>query len=278
MEKCLRYKHSELFKNPNADVDCHWFYGSSTLHLHDYCELFIVTQNQVVHNYLHKETTLQKLEGVFIQPYKRHHISAQPHAQHFNISFTKTLLEKICNLLDPEFYTILLSEKSDFKFSVSENQVEDFLALQNSISTPQVFNAQIITILFQLLSKCYVKYKQNNQQLYQAHYPEWLCLFIQEITKPENFTMKLSDFYKLVPYSQTSLLTKFKQFTGKTLLQFINEQKIEYAKGLLHKTNFSILQISSMLWFDSLSYFTNLFKKMTGVTPTIYRKKSYCYD
>ena len=70
------------------------------------------------------------------------------------------------------------------------------------------------------------------------------------------------------------LFTKFKQETGKTLTQFINEEKIKKACYYLMFTDKSLIEISTYLSFSSQSYFQTIFRKVTGQTPTQWRKNN----
>jgi YesN/AraC family two-component response regulator len=49
------------------------------------------------------------------------------------------------------------------------------------------------------------------------------------------------------------------------------EKKISFAKKLLVDTSLSVKQISDKLCFSDEYYFSNIFKKKTGQTPSQYR-------
>lgn len=72
-------------------------------------------------------------------------------------------------------------------------------------------------------------------------------------------------------YTGYYLTNKFKKETGKSLNNFISEQKVERAKLLLTSTGKSLTDISDELNFTSLSYFGAVFKKLTGMSPSAYR-------
>ena len=73
--------------------------------------------------------------------------------------------------------------------------------------------------------------------------------------------------------SPNYLSSRFHRESGMTLRTFINQQRISKAKDYLKNTNRSILDISTFLGFSSQSYFQNVFKKMTGMTPKEYRER-----
>lgn len=64
----------------------------------------------------------------------------------------------------------------------------------------------------------------------------------------------------------------FKKNTGNTIIQYLNNMRIEKAKMLLSNTDIPVTDISSYVGINSLQYFTFLFKKSTCFTPGQYRK------
>lgn len=67
------------------------------------------------------------------------------------------------------------------------------------------------------------------------------------------------------------LSTKFKNETGKKLIDYILECKINEAQYLLKFSDKSVAKISDYLGFVNQSHFTRTFQKFTGQTPNQYR-------
>lgn len=67
----------------------------------------------------------------------------------------------------------------------------------------------------------------------------------------------------------------FKKETGENLSEYLIRSRIEVAKSLLARTEYSYIQISCSLAFNSQSHFTKVFKEQTGFTPKQYRLKFY---
>lgn len=65
----------------------------------------------------------------------------------------------------------------------------------------------------------------------------------------------------------------FHQETGFKITDFLTRCRIEEAKALLRNTDHSISDIAVESGFDSFSYFSTVFKKVTGITPVQYRKE-----
>jgi two-component system response regulator YesN len=75
------------------------------------------------------------------------------------------------------------------------------------------------------------------------------------------------EFYLTPEY----LAKLYKKKTGMNLKDYINEYRIEVAKELLKTGEKNISNIAETVGFDNFSYFSTLFKKMTGVSPKDYK-------
>ena len=73
-------------------------------------------------------------------------------------------------------------------------------------------------------------------------------------------------------YTPNYLAARFKEETGQSVKAYITEQKIEAARLLLRNSTLDISEISERLNFTNPSYFSAIFKKRMGQTPTEYRE------
>lgn len=74
--------------------------------------------------------------------------------------------------------------------------------------------------------------------------------------------------------SPNRLSTNIKQYSGLTVMQWINQNTMLQARALLDYTDYPIFEIAQNLGFESSAFFVCFFKRETGMTPTAYRKKS----
>ncbi|MDF2649807.1 MAG: hypothetical protein K0Q73_5612 [Paenibacillus sp.] len=65
---------------------------------------------------------------------------------------------------------------------------------------------------------------------------------------------------------------KFKQAKGKTVIEYLNEQRIRHAMGLMKESTLSIMQICFECGYNHQGHFGNMFKKVTGLAPKAYRE------
>ena len=73
--------------------------------------------------------------------------------------------------------------------------------------------------------------------------------------------------------SPSDLSALFKQETGSTLIDYINTQRVNRAAQLLVQNNHTIAAVAEEVGILDVNYFTKIFKKTLGVTPTRYRRE-----
>jgi AraC-like DNA-binding protein len=83
----------------------------------------------------------------------------------------------------------------------------------------------------------------------------------------------LKQLAALVNMAEGSLCRFFKMNMGITVFEYLNQIKIEFACKLLMDLNLGILEVCMDSGFNNLSHFNKQFRKVTGVTPSEYRKK-----
>lgn len=65
----------------------------------------------------------------------------------------------------------------------------------------------------------------------------------------------------------------FKKETGMTISAYIRARKVDAAKNLLARPEFSLADVAYILAFASQSHFTDVFRKATGLTPKKFRER-----
>lgn len=75
--------------------------------------------------------------------------------------------------------------------------------------------------------------------------------------------------------SRSSLQTLFKNNLNVAPKQYISNLKLAKSKLLIKESIYTISEISSMLGFTSIHYFSRKFKQVFGITPSDYAKTIY---
>lgn len=81
----------------------------------------------------------------------------------------------------------------------------------------------------------------------------------------------INDVCTCTNYGKSQICEIFKKTTGKTVIQYYSELKINEAKFLMREQRLNNSQISDLLCFSSPQYFTRVFKMFTSMTPSEYK-------
>ena len=71
--------------------------------------------------------------------------------------------------------------------------------------------------------------------------------------------------------SDSYLSKLFRQELGTSFTDYLNKSRVEHSIDLMQSTELSLLEISGMVGFEDQSYFTKVFKRITGETPRQYK-------
>lgn len=164
-----------------------------------------------------------------------------------------------------------------------EESVQTFYMDENGLlataSSPNFGGQQAILIHLEYLLICWIRQLSlednfgvvflRNEKFYVDIAEIIIEYFQQNISKK----LSLDDICEKVNYSKAFLCRIFKAQTGETLLSCFNRLKIEEAKRLLKETELSVETISQELGFLESKYFSAVFKRLTGVSPTVYKSQ-----
>jgi two-component system response regulator YesN len=74
-------------------------------------------------------------------------------------------------------------------------------------------------------------------------------------------------------FSGVYLSQLFKKETGKTFLEYLTDYRIEIAKKLLQTGDYKVYEVAEIVGYKTSQYFSQVFRKVTGVYPIDYREK-----
>jgi len=85
--------------------------------------------------------------------------------------------------------------------------------------------------------------------------------------------LKLIDIAENCGINPSYLSRRFNQETGQTIFSYIREKRMMEAQWMLSQTEESITDIALTLGFEDINYFSKVFRKEKGVSPSKYRQK-----
>lgn len=148
-------------------------------------------------------------------------------------------------------------------------QLLDLAKRLGSLSAVQCSYAQS-TLLLELTNECFFRHHLMQQKesipMNIADLMEWLQLNYDT-------TLSVAGIAEKFGYHPSYLTSVFKRYSGYTITEYLNRQRIRVAKNLLiSMPGLSLAEISEQIGISDEKYFMRLFKRYEGVTAAAYRK------
>ncbi len=93
-----------------------------------------------------------------------------------------------------------------------------------------------------------------------------ICFMKENIDK----NLSIDDFCEEFGLSRTRIKDLFREKLNTGIIQYFRHLKIEKATELIREENYNFSEIADKLGFSSVHYFSNVFKKITDMTPSEY--------
>jgi AraC-like DNA-binding protein len=122
---------------------------------------------------------------------------------------------------------------------------------------------QILGLVHALSTNKGLNYDEDRQAVEKAKF------FLREnLENSPDMPMLLKE----LPMSYSKFRKLFKEVTGESPNQYHLNLRLDKAKELLNTTNLNVTEVAYNLGFESVFYFSKLFKKKNGVSPKSYRE------
>lgn len=109
----------------------------------------------------------------------------------------------------------------------------------------------------------------TSKESMEAHLASSVKRAIEEsLEKP----FRVDELCRSLGYSKSYLSRVFRAQCGDTIASYATEAKIRRAKRLIREGRHNFSEISDILAFDNPQYFSRVFKRVTGMTPTEYKR------
>lgn len=95
---------------------------------------------------------------------------------------------------------------------------------------------------------------------------------IRYIKQHHTQSITLEDVCGHFVFSRSHISHMFKTHTGRSFREYLTDIRVEDAKSLLRYSRLSMTEIAFSVGFRDYTYFSNVFKKCVGVSPSAYRK------
>lgn len=266
------------------EFDKNFKYGPES---HDFWELVYVDKESIICNINGEEKVLNQGQLLFHKPNEIHsHSSNGKKAPDvFVASFVsrseamRFFENKLISLNKKQkqyIYSIIELAKQTFDIPYSDPNLRKMKLLSHPILGGEQLIKNNLEILLINLMRELTETEQGNQTFILEN--QLSNHLVEEIIKllNENLfnNLTIDDISKKTSYSKAYIFRQFKTATGKGVIEYYLHLKNKMARKLLRENELSIKEISEKLCFDTPNYFSKTFKKINGITPTEYKKRT----
>lgn len=87
--------------------------------------------------------------------------------------------------------------------------------------------------------------------------------------------ISIEEYAENAHVSTSWFIRNFKLYTGFTPMQYILSKRIYNAEALLQNTQYNVSEIANIIGYENPLYFSRIFKKVKGLSPSEYRKNIF---
>lgn len=128
--------------------------------------------------------------------------------------------------------------------------------------------SDILCVLSKIFCKMHYHTKNNpSEDALPYKMRDFLDMYVTE-------KFNMNQLYQFASKSESQTIKIFKNEFGVTPYRYLCKRKTELAKNMLKNTNLSVREIAFRLNYADEYYFSNVFKKEVGVSPSNYKKAS----
>lgn len=115
---------------------------------------------------------------------------------------------------------------------------------------------------------------ENSADLHTGNqrYTDRMKAILSYVGEHKQQKITIEDIARHIGISRGECFRCFKSFTGKSIVGYINETRLQNAADLLRESEKTVTDISAECGFESVSYFGKLFKESYAMTPYQYKK------
>ena len=244
---------------------------------HEYWELVYVTKGTVG---IKEENRVYKLsEGdiIFHMPMEFHKIwCISPSATFLIISFLSSD-DKILSPLGNEVMSLDTEELDNLNLVYNDTSVcfDTNIGVHRHTSEKQnIIEERLLFLKFEQFLLSLINSKINKRSKQYTAAANNYQIIINTLTENIQKNLTVSEIANLCNMSVSNLKKTFAQYHDGGIIQHFTTMKIRRAITLL-RHGFSVDNVSHTMGFSTQSYFSVLFKKETGVSPSYFKNKGF---
>ena len=277
------WQHKMLCDEDNNINDINLYINTQAIHYdkkhsHTHFEFAFLQNGSILNNAQDKTERLTKNTLIAMRPECVHQLFIDGNNDYilFNIEvncdFLRNVVKNMENMdIDNIFINPIYYLKCSDQEAIELNNLI-MLAVQNQANKQKKQFCLKLLVVY-LFTKLYIHlndYKQQNTS-------PTINSVLDELKKPENFSLNTKQILAKINYSQEHIIRLFKNVGLDSPNKIFTKNKMDYACTLLSSSDMKIVNIAELCGIYSQNHFYYAFKKYFGISPTDYRKKFNFY-
>lgn len=199
------------------------------------------------------------------QVYEYHHIhSPEAYWVHFTGHHSQQLIEQVG-----------LGEGQVHFIGQSTECIELYKKMMHELQIKRSSYEQFVTSYFLQLLACISRTKSelqsNKMHITNVNIQKAIEAMHSQYSKEHS----VKDYARISNLSVYRFIHKFNEYTGLSPMEYLMRIRIDKAKEYLTGSSLNIKEISSIVGYENPLYFSRVFKKKAGVSPSEYRKAEF---
>lgn len=259
------------------------YFSMPSKHFHDKYEIYYLVSGE--RYYFIKDSVFRINKGhlVLVKEGELHRTADTDEPDHerilvyFRKSFATTSnhsTDTIIDFLDAKYYCVI-------GLSLKEQQTVEkiFMEMNQEVSKKALgFEICLQGLLMKLLVHIVRYMPGNDERAFVSSSPkhEKVSEIVKFINGHYDETLSIpiiSELFFISPYYLSRI---FKETTGFTIVEYINNVRVKAAQRLLSDESTKVIEISEKTGFGSVAHFNRAFKEISGCSPLNYRKNCQC--
>lgn len=226
-------------------------------HFHSNFELVVATKGELLVAADHFEQLLRKGEAALIFPNQLHRLTTPDRSAHVLFIFSPKLVQGFSNVFLNQLPT-------DNRFRPTPLFIEQLTEMAENFDMLKTKG-----LLYCICSEFHKNATYTEKDREKSDLLHRIFTFVERNYKND---CSLEALASHTAYHSTYISRYFKQFTGVSFTDYVNQYRITEAGYLLRNSNTKILDVALDSGFDSLRSFNRNFKAIMGMTPKQYRQ------
>lgn len=248
-------------------------------HAHDTMEFYLITKGACSMDIQGESIKVKKNELIMILPFIKHSLKIDETCEFFHLHLNFALLKKLLYRQNNQTFSFhsLIATKQCTYYQMQSNQhiIDLFKAILTNFNNnlhqsflSNLYCLELITLIHQhaqTIQKEVIDTTSNKYQ-YVAYTYEYLH---------QNYNNKIliDDIASRLHISSRYLSSLFYEYSKQTIIQYLNNYRINKAIELMANTNESLTEIALSVGLNNAQNFSKVFHTIIGEKPSTYRKK-----